>query len=123
VSIINRLRLSAHLDEAALVSLWTDATLAAKAAAHPHLERCPSCRNRFAELGSWLATMSRRCGVGSRRAFLRRTPRGAERADLPAPGGRGAAGARDCVSDVHPATDLAFVECVTVGGRGGWQPG
>jgi len=57
VSIINRLRLSAHLDEAALVSLWTDATLAAKAAAHPHLERCPSCRNRFAELGSWLATI------------------------------------------------------------------
>jgi len=57
VSIINRLRLSAHLDEAALVSLWTDATLAAKAAVHPHLERCPSCRNRFAELGSWLATI------------------------------------------------------------------
>jgi hypothetical protein len=57
VSIINRLRLSAHLDEAALVSLWTDATLAGKAAVHPHLERCPACRNRFAELGSWLVTI------------------------------------------------------------------
>lgn len=57
MSIINRLRMSAHLDEAALVSLWTDATLAAKAAVHPHLERCPACRHRFAELGSLLVTM------------------------------------------------------------------
>jgi hypothetical protein len=52
------LRLSAHLDEAALVSLWTDGTLAATSpVAHPHLERCAACRNRFAELASWLDTI------------------------------------------------------------------
>jgi hypothetical protein len=54
VSIINRLRLSAHLDEAALVSLLTDGMLAGGPLAHPHLERCTACRNRFAELTSWL---------------------------------------------------------------------
>jgi hypothetical protein len=57
VSIINRLRLSAHLDEAALVSLITDATLGGSAVAHPHLERCAACRNRFAELATWLDAM------------------------------------------------------------------
>jgi predicted anti-sigma-YlaC factor YlaD len=57
VSIINRLRLSAHLDEAALVSLWTDGTLGGSPLAHPHLERCAACRNRFAELASWLETI------------------------------------------------------------------
>jgi hypothetical protein len=57
VSIINRLRLSAHLDEAALVSLWTDGTLGGSPVAHPHLERCSACRNRFGELASWLDTM------------------------------------------------------------------
>jgi len=51
------LRLTAHLDEAALVSLWTDGTLGGGPVAHPHLERCPVCRNRFAELASWLDTM------------------------------------------------------------------
>jgi hypothetical protein len=51
------LRLSAHLDEATLVSLWTDTTLGAGPAAHPHLERCAPCRNRFAELTSWLDTI------------------------------------------------------------------
>ena len=57
MSLINRLRLSAHLDEAALVSLLTDATLGDSVVAHPHLERCAACRNRFAELASWLDTM------------------------------------------------------------------
>jgi hypothetical protein len=51
------LRLSAHLDEAALVSLWTDGTLGGNSLAHPHLERCAACRNRFAELASWLETI------------------------------------------------------------------
>jgi hypothetical protein len=54
VSIIDRLRLSAHLDEAALVSLWTDTALGTAPFAHPHLERCAPCRTRFAELSSWL---------------------------------------------------------------------
>ncbi len=57
MSIINRLRLSAHLDEAALVSLWTDGAHGGSPLAHPHLERCPACRNRFAELASGLETI------------------------------------------------------------------
>ena len=57
MSLIDRLRLSAHLDEAALVSLWTDTALGTGPAAHPHLERCTPCRNRFAELSSWLDTV------------------------------------------------------------------
>ena len=57
MSIIDRLRLSAHLDEAALVSLWTDTTLGAAPAAHPHLERCGPCRNRYVELTSWLESV------------------------------------------------------------------
>jgi hypothetical protein len=48
------LRLSAHLDETALVSLWTDRALGTAPAAHPHLERCAPCRTRFAELSAWL---------------------------------------------------------------------
>lgn len=57
MSIIDRLRLSAHLDEATLVSLWTDTTLGTAPAAHPHLERCTPCRNRYAELTSWLESV------------------------------------------------------------------
>jgi hypothetical protein len=57
VSIINRLRLSAHLDEPALLSLWTDATLAGNPVTHPHFERCAACRNRFADLAISLDTM------------------------------------------------------------------
>ena len=57
MSIIDRLRLSAHLDEATLVSLWTDTTLGTAPAAHPHLERCAPCRNRYAELTSWLESV------------------------------------------------------------------
>jgi hypothetical protein len=51
------LRLSAHLDEAALLSLWTDATLAGNPVTHPHLERCAACRNQFADLAGSLDTM------------------------------------------------------------------
>jgi hypothetical protein len=57
VSIIDRLRLNAHLDEAALVSLWTDVSLDGMPLAHPHLESCAACRHRFAELGAWLESV------------------------------------------------------------------
>lgn len=57
MSIIDRLRVSAHLDEAALVSLWTDASLDGMPLAHPHLEHCAACRHRFAELGAWLESV------------------------------------------------------------------
>jgi hypothetical protein len=54
VSILNRLRLSAHLDDDALVAIWTDETTSGVRQAHPHLESCPSCRARFSGLSSWL---------------------------------------------------------------------
>jgi hypothetical protein len=55
VSILNRLRLSAHLDEAGLAAIWTDEATSGVRQAHPHLASCPACRTRFAELSAWLA--------------------------------------------------------------------
>jgi hypothetical protein len=49
MSLLNRLRLSAHLDDAALAAIWTDGR-----PSHPHLTTCTSCRTRFAEFSSWL---------------------------------------------------------------------
>jgi hypothetical protein len=54
VSILNRLKLTAHLDDAGLTALWTDAWATGVRQPHPHLESCPACRARFAELSSWL---------------------------------------------------------------------
>jgi hypothetical protein len=52
MSLLNRLRLSAHLDDAALAAIWTDGR-----PSHPHLTTCASCRARFAEFSSWLENM------------------------------------------------------------------
>jgi hypothetical protein len=49
MSLLNRLRLSAHLDDAALAAIWTDGR-----PSHPHLTTCASCRTRFTEFSSWL---------------------------------------------------------------------
>jgi hypothetical protein len=57
VSILNRLRLTAHLDDAGLTALWTDAWATGVRPQHPHLESCPTCRARLAELSSWLETL------------------------------------------------------------------
>ncbi len=57
MSILNRLRLSAHLDDDALVAIWTDEATIGVRQAHPHLESCPACRARFAELSAWLQNM------------------------------------------------------------------
>jgi anti-sigma factor RsiW len=57
VSILNRLRLTAHLDDAGLTALWTDAWAISGRPQHPHLESCPTCRARFAELSSWLDSL------------------------------------------------------------------
>lgn len=54
MSILNRLRLTAHLDDAGLTALWTDAWATGVRQPHRHLEGCPTCRARFAELSSWL---------------------------------------------------------------------
>jgi hypothetical protein len=52
MSLLNRLRLSAHLDDAALAAIWTDGR-----PSHPHLSTCTACRTRFVELSSWLENM------------------------------------------------------------------
>jgi len=49
MSILNRLRLGAHLDDAALAAIWTDGRLS-----HPHLDSCVTCRARFADYSTWL---------------------------------------------------------------------
>lgn len=54
MSILNRLRLSAHLDDAALVAIWTDGSVGGTQIAHPHLEHCATCRGRFSDLATWL---------------------------------------------------------------------
>jgi hypothetical protein len=54
VSILDRLRLSAHLDDAGLAAIWTDESTSGVRQAHPHLEGCAICRARFAELSDWL---------------------------------------------------------------------
>jgi predicted anti-sigma-YlaC factor YlaD len=54
VSILNRLRLSAHLDDAGLAAIWTDASITDIRQVHPHLEHCAKCRARFSEFSSWL---------------------------------------------------------------------
>ncbi len=57
MSILNRLRLTAHLDDSGLTALWTDAWATGVRQQHPHLESCAACRARFAELSSWLDTL------------------------------------------------------------------
>jgi len=57
VSILNRLRLTAHLDDAGLAAVWTDSWASGVRQRHPHLESCPPCRARYSELSSWLETL------------------------------------------------------------------
>lgn len=54
MSILNRLRLSAHLDDDALVAIWTDGSVIGAQMSHPHFENCATCRGRFADLSTWL---------------------------------------------------------------------
>ena len=57
MSILNRLRLTAHLDDAGLTALWTDAWATGVRQPHAHLESCSACRTRYAELSLWLETL------------------------------------------------------------------
>jgi hypothetical protein len=54
VFILNRLRLTRHLDDAALAAIWTDAALAGGQTSHPHLDACGECRSRFEAFAGWL---------------------------------------------------------------------
>jgi hypothetical protein len=57
VSILDKLRLTGHLDDAALAAIWTDATVSGSQPSHPHLQVCAGCRSRFASFASWLADL------------------------------------------------------------------
>ena len=83
VSILNRLRLNSHLDDAAIAAIWTDSTLDGRAASHPHLDvlrRVPDALRRCSRNG-WtsFATMRRAGG----RTLPGRASGRAARADLP----------------------------------------
>jgi hypothetical protein len=52
MSLLDRLRLSGHLNEAALAAIWTDGR-----PGHPHLDACGPCRVRFTELSAWLENL------------------------------------------------------------------
>lgn len=54
MSILNRLSRAAHLDDAALAAIWTDASLAGSEASHPHLADCAQCRARLDGFGQWM---------------------------------------------------------------------
>jgi hypothetical protein len=57
VSILNRLRLTRHLDDTALAAIWTDAVLAGGHISHPHLDVCGECRTRFDGFAGWLGEL------------------------------------------------------------------
>ena len=54
MSLFDRLRLSAHLDDAALAAICGDASLGGREPAHTHLETCGVCRARLAAFSAWL---------------------------------------------------------------------
>jgi hypothetical protein len=53
VSILDRLHANRHLDDAAMVDVWTAAQLESATAEHPHLSSCAPCRARYAALNAW----------------------------------------------------------------------
>jgi hypothetical protein len=54
VSILNRLSHSSHLDDAALASVWTDASVSGGEVSHPHLSQCAQCRARMDAFAGWM---------------------------------------------------------------------
>lgn len=59
MSILDRLSLNRHLDDAALAEIWTaSAPNGPDARSHAHLETCSSCRSRYAALESWLGEIA-----------------------------------------------------------------
>ncbi len=55
MSILNRLRLDSHLDDAAIAAVWAGSTLEGRPASGRHLDACAACRARVDELSGWLA--------------------------------------------------------------------
>jgi hypothetical protein len=57
VSFLDKLRMSGHLDDAALAAIWTDGAAEGRQPSHPHLQVCANCRSRFASFASWLTDL------------------------------------------------------------------
>ncbi len=110
VSILNRLRLSAHLDDAGLAAIWTDEATSGIRQAHPHLASCPACRTRFAAAVGMAGRRADRRDHRSRRAFFRRATGGSAVADFPPTRSGRAAGARHRVPSFCPAVDVSNVQ-------------
>lgn len=53
MSILNRLRLNGHLDDAGLAQVWTEQSLTGVQASQTHLQSCADCRTRFASFCAW----------------------------------------------------------------------
>lgn len=54
MSILNRMILHRHLDDAALAEIWTAAAASGESAADTHLVECADCAARYDRLCSWL---------------------------------------------------------------------
>ena len=55
MSILDRLSLNGHLDDAALASIWTEKALEPERGHRDsHLDSCASCRSRYSALDAWL---------------------------------------------------------------------
>ncbi len=68
MSILNRLRLTGHLDDGAMAAVWTEDRGAAKTT-HPHLGECASCRARFVEFDGWLEQLKAEVVAGADELF------------------------------------------------------
>ncbi len=53
MSILNKLRLSDHLDDAGLADAWTEESLTGARTSQTHLQTCADCRSRFASFCTW----------------------------------------------------------------------
>jgi hypothetical protein len=69
VSILNRLRLGTHLDDAAIAAIWTDNALEGRRPTHPHLRVCTPCRTRFALFAEWLEELRTDAAAEADEAF------------------------------------------------------
>jgi hypothetical protein len=61
--------LDRHLDDAALASIWADASVAGAKPSHPHLEVCAACRSRFSGFTSWLEELRTDANAEAEEAF------------------------------------------------------
>lgn len=57
MSILNRLIPNRHLSDAALADVWTASASSGNQSAHPHLDGCAACRERYSALTVWLDDM------------------------------------------------------------------